>query len=48
MVAISISGSNLVDGVGRLLLISSRRRSWISGCLARRYDPQVRAEEVVS
>ena len=38
----------VVDGEGRLLRISSRRRVWTSGCLARRYEPHVKAEEVVS
>ena len=47
-VAMSMFEFEVVDGEGRLLRISSRRRVWISGCLARRYDPHVNAEEVVS
>ena len=35
-------------GEGRLALISSLSRVWISGWVARRYDPHVSAEEVVS
>lgn len=46
--ASSLLNAESTDGNGRLLHISSRRRDWTSGYLARTWAAQVKAEEVVS
>ena len=48
MVATSRDGSDRADGEGRLARISSLRRVWISGWVARRCVPHVNDEDVVS
>lgn len=48
MLARSMPGSDAADGDGRFVRISSRRRDWMSGCLARRWVAQVKADDVVS
>lgn len=48
MLARSSVLSQAVEGEGRLLRISSRRRAWIEGLMARRCVAHVNAEEVVS
>ena len=48
MEMMSMSEFGVSVGEGRLALISSLSRVWISGWVARRYDPHVSAEDVVS